>query len=407
MGRASGFGHLSGGNSRSHLAQLEDDEMSTAPEISRAALDLVNRLYQAATTQALKYGWATFSFKFVLHIGEWSPASVVIKKLSPVEPTILCIDGAELPLNCEGGRNAAAMLLMLVAWPKDGDVMIDVMESAEADPADGRGDYGLQWLWSGYAGQNMNGRSRQSTTTYRAAVDAESVPAAEKLVQQMEKAGFCLEDRTLDATMREDWTEGQGTTVTYGFQHSMKFVKGNATLVARVQSGWFLTVPEAVDGATAVVTDIWHRGGMVPGGKGQLNKCKRIGRELWQQHGHLVGSDRPQIVVPYETRGGRGGWKVKTARRAFSPSELLDVPKTKQRLPGIRVQLELVASGRDWAKAGERFVRLRMDGKVDMRHLVYEVDVMGEWAILRDSGGPRYRIPVMEWNRLQIKAKQQ
>lgn len=377
--------------------------------ISQTALELVNRLYRAATTQALRYGWATFSFKFVLHVGEWSPASVTVKKLDPGEPTLLCIDGTELPLNCEGGRNAAALLLLLAAWPKEGEAMIDVdeTEEAEADPADARGDYGLQWLWSGYAGQNVNGRSRQSTTTYRAAVDAESVPAAEKLVQQMEKAGFCLEDRTLDVTMREDWTEGEGTTVTFGFQHSMKFVKGNAALVARVQSGWFLTVPEAVEAATAVVTDIWHRGDLVPGGKGQLNKCKRIGRELWQQHGHLVGSDRPQIVVPYETRGGRGGWKVKTARRAFTPSELLDAPKTKQRLPGIRVQVEIPAGGRDWAEFGERFVRLRPDGKVEMRHLAYAIDVVGEWAILRNSFGPQYRIPVMERNRLQTKAKLQ
>lgn len=375
--------------------------------ISRAALDLVDRLYKAATTQALRYGWATFSFKFVLHIDEWSPASVVVKKLDPGEPTVLCVDGAECPLNCEGGRNAAAMLLMLAAWPKEGDAMIEETARDEVDPADGRGDYGLQWLWSGYAGQNVNGRSRQTTTTYRAVIDVESVPAAEELVQQMEGAGYRLEDRTLDATMREDWREGEGTTVTYGFQHSMKFVKGNAALVARVQSGWFLTVLEAVGAATAVVTDIWHRGGLVPGGKGQLNKCKRIGRELWQQHGHLVGSDRPQVVVPYETRGGRGGWKVKTARRAFTPGELLDAPKTKQRLAGIRVQVEIPAGGRDWAEFGERFVRLRPDGKVEMRHLAYAIDVVGEWAILRNSSGPQYRIPVMEWNRLQIKAKLQ
>lgn len=386
--------------------------------ISRAGLDLVDRLYRAATTQALRYGWAKFSFRFVLHIGEWAPASVVVKKLDPSEPTVIVIEGSEFPLNCEGGRNAAALLLMLAAWPNEGDAMIDMTERVEADPADGRGDYGLQWLWSGFAGQNVNGRSRQSTTTYRAVIDVESVPAVEKLVQQMEEAGYCLEDRTVDVTMREDWREGEGTTVTYGFQHSVKFVKGSAALVARVQSGWFLTVAEAVETATAVVAAIWHRGDLVPGGKGQLNKCKRIGRELWQQHGHLVGADAPEIVVPYETRGGRGGWKVKVARRVLTPGDLRDAPKKQQRLPGIRVRLErqprgevegllALADGQAWREEGERFVRLRPDGQVELRHVAYAVDVVGDWAVLKSSFGTQYRIPVGEWNRLQIKAKRQ
>lgn len=371
------------------------------------AIELVNRLYAAAMCQALQYGWRTFTFKMALGVGEYEAVRVAVRKQGRCEPTMIQIDGVEFSLNCERGRNAAAVLLMQAVWPNGDDEMGQVLARIEDDPADGRSDYGLEWLWAGYSGgYDISSKGKRSTTMYEATLEADSVPAVEKMMARLEKARFHLEDKTLKISMQKGWVEGEGTSVTYGFNHTLKFVKGNAALIVDVHCKWLPSLPEAIEAATAVVEAVWHRGDLVPGGKGQLNKCKRIGRELWETHGHLVDAPKPQIVVPYLTRGGRGGWKQKTARRVFTPMELAGEPeKTKPKLPGIRAVLEMEARN-GWGKVGQRFVRLQLDGKATMRHSLFQVEVEGEWAILQGSVS-RYRMPVMDWNRLKVKAKLQ
>lgn len=367
---------------------------------------LVERLYRAAVCQAIEQRWLVFTVKMELFVGGCVPLCVAMQKVDLAAPIMMVIGGVCFRMDVKKQRGAAAALLLLAVWPKDGDEMSAVMERHEQDPIAGRGDYGLNWLWNGYSGGSVIGGPRKSTTMYRAALEADSVPAAEQLIERLEKMGFSLDDRTLDATRREIWTEGQPVKVCYSFDHTMRFVKGKAALVARVRSGWFGTVSEAVETATAVVEAIWHRGDLVPGGKGQLTKCKRIARELWRLHGHLVETEHPQIVVPYLTRGGRGGWKQKTARRQFSPADLKDAPpKVKAKRPGIRVTLELEA-GQGWGKVGPRVVRLLSEGNVEMRHGQYAVEVEGEWALLRRKN-VCYRMSSIEWRRLQVKAKLQ
>lgn len=368
------------------------------------ATRLVERLYRAAVCQAIEQRWLIFSIGMELFVSDCAAMQVVVRKDGRCNSIVLVIGGVHFQLSSQRQRAAAAVMLLEAVWPKDGDAMSVVMERHDPYSIEAKNDYGLNWLWNGYSGGSYTGGPRQSTTMYRAALEADSVPPAESLLQQMEKAGFSPEDRTLDATRREDWTEGEPVKISYSFDHTMRFVKGKAALVARVRSGWFGTVSEAVAAATAVVEAIWHRGELVPGGKGQLTKCKRIGRELWQMYGHLVEAEKPLIVVPYAARGGRGGWKEKTARRQFSPADLTDAPKaTKPKHPGIRVALELKARN-GWGKVGQRFVRLRPDGKADVRHRVFSVTTDGDWALL-ERDGICYRMPSMEWRRLQLKAK--
>ena len=100
---------------------------------------------------------------------------------------------------------------------------------------------------------------------------------------------------------------------------------------------------------------------------------------------------------------GRGGWKAKIADRRFSVNELLH-PVAKPVVPAIMATGNYYSDWRGmWLPKAEKVKIKLVDGKVKMYYMTLEPCVDGELVTLNAKGGPVFRSPLADWQRLQNK----
>lgn len=192
-------------------------------------------------------------------------------------------------------------------------------------------------------------------------------------------------------------------TTEYYVHCRIGFDKRDGRLMMQVASEHCATVEGAITKSQISLQSCFYLGDVVAMGKGQANRCKAIALRLASEHATYL-RDSHVIVVPYESRGGRGGWKAKIADRRFSVNELLH-PVAKFTTPAIMVTGNYYSDWRGmWLPKAEKVKIELMDGKVRMRYMTLTPCVDGELVTLNGpKGGPVFRIPLADWQRLQNK----
>lgn len=160
-----------------------------------------------------------------------------------------------------------------------------------------------------------------SVTDYGSAVL--SIPALVKKMAELESEGFVLLDDEIPVWKSVKETANGQTEIIYNVNHDCKFQNGDTILHVLVKGIHCASVKEAVLGAICVNLSLRYAGEPIAAGNGQIKTCQRIASEIFEKWGRLKGFASP-VIVPYATRGGRGGWKPKIAHRSFEFKQIAD-----------------------------------------------------------------------------------
>lgn len=181
-----------------------------------------------------------------------------------------------------------------------------------------------QWQAEGLVG-GMFGGADWTTVAYGNHIVPEVVPALVTLRERLTTAGYEFVAQPVHV-IREERTAGGAAEakITYQVSHWARFRQGAGVLIAEVE-GSGDTLAEAVSTAQTKIGEIRYGQAPVASGRGQATTCREIARQLFAAHGAWL-APKGQVVVPYYTRGGRGGWMGKVARRRFDPADLQAPP---------------------------------------------------------------------------------
>lgn len=167
------------------------------------------------------------------------------------------------------------------------------------------------WTWCSY--YSVSGSYQ--VTDYDSAVLPTVIPELAKKIVELEGDGFVLLDNEIPIwkSVKES---ADGTVVYYSVNHDCRFQNGDTILKVLVKNTFCSSAEETISGAMCVNLSLHYAGNPIEGGKGQIKKCREIAEDIFAKWGRLKGlySD---VIVPYATRGGRGGWKSKIAERSF------------------------------------------------------------------------------------------
>lgn len=178
------------------------------------------------------------------------------------------------------------------------------------------------------------------------------IPAWVAIDEQLTARGWSLQllNNIRSLQRKEETTNGQRLPDQYWIVENALYAKGDDRLLVAIRAGRVESRDEALSTAIASLLEIFNHYPMQPG-KGQLNLARTEAKRLLEVAQSLPGLPK-NICVLYHTRGGRGGWKQKIARRVFTPAEVTaPTPKTRaQQFPSIRC---IVAIG---VIAGDEFI---------------------------------------------------
>lgn len=184
----------------------------------------------------------------------------------------------------------------------------------------------LDWQWSGFSGMDVEGEGHVQWIYYRAAVpatvQAEYFPPLEPLCADWIAQGWtCQPNRRVEGLVTVRRTVRTG--------HVSQQMVWYARLIVRQ--------PEALDVAIKVTAQsvgmppspwqrqgaqAWWCGERIAGGKGQRARIRAAEAAMRER---LQGCPPVDCAyIPYATRGGRGGWKDKTALHAWYPEDRPD-----------------------------------------------------------------------------------
>jgi hypothetical protein len=193
----------------------------------------------------------------------------------------------------------------------DGTVEIDSEDEAERDRSAG-------WIFSGFQSWQEGERSYQRTMHRRAG----ALPtAAVALQERLEGLGFSC---TWLSEILRTTTVTPDASVTYGAFARLTAVRGDTCLTLIVSGSGSVDEGSAHTSATVGRALLTAAARLEPiiAGRGQKQLARQRAEALVAATSDvhdLVGS----VEVSRATRGGRGGWKNKVARTAWSLQELL------------------------------------------------------------------------------------
>lgn len=168
------------------------------------------------------------------------------------------------------------------------------------------------WAWCAYYAVSGS----YQITDYGSAVLPTSIPRLSEKIAELGRHGFVLLDDEIPVYKSIKETTNNKIEIVYNINHDCRFRNGEVILKVLVKRVQCASVDEAVSGAICTNLSLHFDGDPVDGGKGQIGKCRKIADEIFEKWGHLKGFASP-VIVPYKTRGGRGGWKPKIAERSF------------------------------------------------------------------------------------------
>lgn len=174
--------------------------------------------------------------------------------------------------------------------------------------------------WTFMSSSSWSWPESESLVSYKNHIAPRDVPALVSISERLVADGYKFKNEPV-RVIRNESTKNGTKAISYkvlGFAH---FRKVDGKLVVRIEGNGYPTVEEAVINSITRIERAFYDGEPVEGGKGQLKRCKEIALRLLAEHGKHLISDGT-IIVPYHTRGGRGGWKAKVASRRFPVREL-------------------------------------------------------------------------------------
>lgn len=153
------------------------------------------------------------------------------------------------------------------------------------------------------------------TMDYESAVSSSSIPALTQRIRELKEYGFFINTDEI-LVWKSVATKYDNIKITFNIGQTCYFRNGETTLEVHIFSKHCESIEEAIENTTCTNVILKYDGNPVEMGMGQARKCKKIADEIWQKWGHFAPCLH-SVVVPYETRGGRGGWKKKIAHRTF------------------------------------------------------------------------------------------
>ena len=248
----------------------------------------------------------------------------------------------------------------------------------------------LTWQFSHASFGNMV----ENHVTHIAEIPA-NIPCVEELKAKLARDGYVYNPEYKLYAYRSV----NNTNTEYYIHCRIGFDKSDGRLIYQVTSEYCSSVDEAVVEARATLSSCFYIGDLIEMGKGQLAKCKAIALRLANEHS-LYLQESHVIVVSYESRGGRGGWKAKIADRRFSVNELRN-PVAKTSIPAIMVIGNYYSDWRDqWLQKPEK-VKIELAGdKAKMRYALLDPCIDGDLVVLNANRGPVFRFPLADWQRL-------
>lgn len=174
--------------------------------------------------------------------------------------------------------------------------------------------------WTFISSSSWSWPESESLVSYKNHVAPRDVPTLVSTSERLKADGYRFKNEPV-RVIRNESTKNGTETVSYkvlGFAH---FIKSDGKLTVEIEGNGYPTVEEAVINSTTTIRRVFYDGEPIEGGKGQLKRCREIALRLFAEHGKHLISDGT-VIVPYHTRGGRGGWKAKVASRRFPVREL-------------------------------------------------------------------------------------